>query len=250
MPATATCRSPTRSSARGPDLVYIPSWVLAGRAPLGASARWRGMLERIGVVLAADHVRPPRQRHVRPRRARAARGAGRRRARGDACRRGGARSDLGRDRGNGDGAHCSRRRIRSSSAALALFNPMPRVVRDDDYPWAADPVAREDADPARSRGAGAMAPTSASSRRAWPTTRSSASGARGSSGWHAAPVRCGRRCGGWARTTCARCCPRSACRRSSCGARDDHWLDERHAHYVLEHVPNARCRSCRDPTPS
>ena len=86
---------------------------LAGRALLGRAAG-RALLPPAGLVLAPDHVRPPRVGDVGPGAERAdARGADGRRRRGDGRRRLRAGGGVRAARGRRDGARCSRRRIPS-----------------------------------------------------------------------------------------------------------------------------------------
>ena len=101
---------------------------LAGRALLGRAAG-RALLPAARVVLAADHVRPPRLGAVGPGRRRAdARGADGRRRRGDGRRRLRARGRVRAARGRGDGGAVRRHPPRAHDRARAVRGAAADVV--------------------------------------------------------------------------------------------------------------------------
>jgi class 3 adenylate cyclase len=123
--------------------------------------------------------------------------------------------------------------------ALALFNPIPRVLRDDDYPWAADPTTRDDLilEIKGRWGDGSYVSFLA------PTLAQDAAFCE----W----------CARLERLTCGPAAVPAALKRMgendvravlpSIGVptlvmrrKDDRWLDERHAQYVVDNIPDAR----------
>jgi class 3 adenylate cyclase len=125
------------------------------------------------------------------------------------------------------------------TTALALFNPIPRVVRDDDYAWAADPDMREQwiMEIKGRWGDGSyisfLAPSLADDSEFcdWCARLE-----RLACGPGAVPAALKRMGENDVRSVLPSIgVPTLVVRRA-----DDHWLDERHAQYVLDHVPNAR----------
>jgi class 3 adenylate cyclase len=124
-------------------------------------------------------------------------------------------------------------------SGLALFTPMPRVLRADDYPWASDPSTREEfiASVRDTWGEGSYLAFMAPSLSGDPSFRD----------W----------CARLERLACGPAGVPAALRRMGendvravlplidvptlvMHRRDNHWVDERHMRYVVDHVPGAR----------
>ncbi len=223
------------------DLVYVPSWISAGRALLGGAER-RAVLQPAGLVLAPDHVRPPRLRDVRPACSRAPTleeqmddvvavmdAAGSERAAVFALLEGGAMAALFA------ATHPER------TSALVLYEAQPRMSWAPDYDWALRREERERyrqqrrprhvgrrlADPRAVPELGRQ-PAAAQLVRAARAARGEPGDGREAD----ADERAGRRPGRAAR--------RSRCRRWSCIAAGDKMIDIRHSRYLAEHIPGAR----------
>ena len=123
--------------------------------------------------------------------------------------------------------------------ALALFNPLPRVLRDDDYPWAADPTARDSLimEIKGRWGDGSyisfLAPSLADDAEFCDWCARLERLACGPGAVPAALQRMGENDVRAVLPSIG--VPTLVMRRT-----DDHWLDERHAQFVVEHVPDAR----------
>ena len=221
----------------GPDLVFVPSWV-SQVEHLWAEPRCRRMLERLAsfsrLILfdrrgsgMSDRVDPgPLEEQVDDVRAvmRAA---------------GSARATLWAETEGTAMASLFAATHPEYVSGLALFTPLPRILRADDYPWATDPETREEfiASVRDTWGEGSylgfMAP--------------SLSGDGAFRDWCARLERLA--CGPGAVPTALRRMgendvrailplidvPTLAMRR-----RDSHWVDKRHTRYVVDHVPGAR----------
>jgi class 3 adenylate cyclase len=221
----------------GPDLVFVPSWV-SQVEHLWAEPRCRQMLERLAsfsrLILfdrrgsgMSDRVDPgPLEDQIDDVRA-VMRAAGSARATVWAETEGTAMASLFA------ATHPE------YVSGLALFTPLPRILRADDYPWATDPATREDfiKSVRDTWGEGSYITFMAPSLSGDPSFRDwCARLERLASGPGAVPTALRRMGENDVRAVLPLIdVPTLVMRR-----RDNRWVDERHARYVVDHVPGAR----------